>query len=136
MSEKNTAEEDGGTSNGASGGPKRQSLATSEVDLLFEVLADRRRRLVLGYLESTDDGVAEYDELVDHVLAGTSTDAAEPDARKRIAADLHHRHLPKLADSDLIEYDRRSETVRYRGAEAVPELLDLASDHDAQALGA
>lgn len=135
MSEKNTADGDGGASDEVPYGAERQSLATPEIDLLFEVLADRQRRLVLGYLETTSDGVAEYAELVEHVVAETQTEATD-DARERVAANLHHRHLPKLADADLIDYDQRSETVRYWNDDTVPPLLELASDYETHALEA
>lgn len=32
-----------------------------------------------------------------------------------IAITLHHSTLPKLADTDLLDYDPRSKTARYRG---------------------
>ena len=134
MSEKNTTDGEE-TSNDVPYGAEHQSLATPEIDLLFEVLADRQRRLVLGHLEATDDSVAAYADLVDHVVGETQTEATD-DARERVAADLHHRHLPKLADAGLIDYDQRSETVRYWGDETLPPLLELATDYESQALEA
>ena len=110
-----------------------RSLVTSEVDALFEVLSDGRRRRILAYLVEND--IADYDELIDSIV-GRKEETADEDERDRIVADLHHRQLPKLADADLVEYDERSETVRYRGGDVVPELLELASTHEREVLEA
>jgi len=37
---------------------------------------------------------------------------------------LRHSHLPKLEDAGLVEYDSRSETVRYWSQPSLEELLE------------
>lgn len=87
------------------------------LDEVFRVLADRRRRYVLYYFEETDETVASLTELTDQLLTWENewrdTDTV-PDSqhRKKLRIELHHNHLPRLADTKLIEYDARSETVR------------------------
>lgn len=95
-----------------------QSMTAAELDSLFGVLADRRRRRLLAYLAGTDDGVATVSELADHVAA----DDADPE---RVTVSLHHAHLPRLEDAGIVEYDARSETVRYRGDPTVTAWVEF-----------
>lgn len=85
---------------------------TPEIDTVFELLADSTRRQTCLYLMHSDANVVTVDDLVE-ILADDDTD------RDRLAIDLHHRHLPKLADAGIIEYDPRSNTTRYWGQPTV-----------------
>lgn len=81
---------------------------------VLEALADPRRRLVLYYLR--DEGTATVDELARQIAAREADAPPEDvpeDRRKRLATELTHTHLPALADSLIVEYDRRSSTVSY-----------------------
>lgn len=102
--------------------PDEQTMTAAELDSLFEILANRQRRHVLGYLVDTDDGVATFPDIIDHVVAELGDSADE----ERTAINLHHTHLPKLEDENAVEYDERSETVRYRGSPAVTEWVEFA----------
>lgn len=97
--------------------------------MLLDALSTRHRRRVVRHLAATPDGVASLDELVEHVGAGDGADGAgdDGDDRQRRQVRLHHVALPRLADAGILEYDARSDTVRYTGdedAEAVLGLLD------------
>jgi hypothetical protein len=98
------------------------------LDELFEVLANEERRRLLGYLESTDEHVVTFSELVEHVT--DESDALSNDDRDRAAVNLHHNHLPKLEAANVAEYDPRSETVRYRGEPVVGDWVELARDYE------
>lgn len=98
--------------------------ADAKLDELFEVLADGHRRRLLEYLEDAEDDVAALPELVDHVADESADD------RERVAVTLHHSHLPKLAEADIVEYDARSETVRYRGGQFVGEWVEIARRYE------
>lgn len=87
-----------------------KSRRDDSTDALFSALANKRRRHVLQYFQSSSDDVASLEELVDAVPRDERTDG-----RKRVALRLHHVTLPKLEDAGLLEYDARSNTVRYRG---------------------
>ena len=104
------------------------ALSASELDVLFEVLADRERRRILRYFAESDDEAATFAELIEF-LADEAAEGADPD---RLAVTLHHTHLPKLADVGFIEYDDRSETVRYRGEPAVEEIVALARTYGSE----
>ncbi|WP_276300309.1 DUF7344 domain-containing protein [Halorussus lipolyticus] len=119
--------EEGATTDGGPSVSDEQAATGTELDRLFEVLADGHRRRVLAYLADTDDGVAAFSDLVEHVAddsAGESTD------NERLAVSLHHTHLPKLADANVVEYDPRSEVVRYRGDGLVTDWVELARSHE------
>ncbi|MFC6906539.1 DUF7344 domain-containing protein [Halalkalicoccus tibetensis] len=88
------------------------SSAALSKDDLFGLLSDHRRRSVLRYL-ATHSGSEPVGigTLVDRVSAeGASTGSAD-DADDRIRIQLHHNHLPKLEDHDVIEYDPARERV-------------------------
>lgn len=63
--------------------------------------------------------VTTLDELADVVVDRDG--GVDDPSRARIR--LHHCDLPKLAETGVIEYDPRSEAVRYRGRDALEGLL-------------
>ncbi len=110
-----------------------RSIATAEppsLDLIFDLLSNRRRRYTLYCLSERVDGVAAVDELVDAVvrLEAEAEDVSREfdEHRKTVRAELRHSHLPKLADTSLLEHDRRSETVRYWNQPSLEEWLEHA----------
>lgn len=79
-------------------------------DAILWALADQHRRLALRQIKNASDGVASYNDVADYIVQHSS-EIDEPEvARVR----LHHKILPILADADLIEYDSRSEIIRYQ----------------------
>lgn len=90
--------------------PDRDSLPTDE---LHRLLANSRRRLVLSYLQSHPAEGAAVDDLVGAVARGEQPDPGPATHRERIQVDLHHVHLPKLADAGVVGYDPVAGTVQY-----------------------
>lgn len=83
------------------------------LDSLFQCLAKRRRRIVLSYLLTIEDRPVTIDELVDAVIKAESylslpSSSSDPES---VAITLDHVHLPLLADTGLIKYDRERGTV-------------------------
>jgi hypothetical protein len=76
------------------------------VDATFEVLADRRRRLLLWHLEGRA-GETTVDELADWLVEQDPTCGD----RETAVIDLYHRSLPILAESDVVDYDSDEGTV-------------------------
>lgn len=99
---------------------------TKSLEDILRSLADDHRRYVIEYLSETDGEVASLNELVDYVATHCS-DAFGPE---EVAIRLHHVCLPKLDDAGLLEYDSRSETVRYRPEPLVEDLLDRLEKWD------
>lgn len=83
-----------------------------ELDEFYQLLASAPRRRVLYYLQEHPESPLE--ELSD-VVAGWK--AIEEDAvvgpreRSRIEVSLHHADVPRLAASDVVEYDRENREV-------------------------
>ncbi|WP_458204681.1 DUF7344 domain-containing protein [Haladaptatus sp. NG-SE-30] len=96
-------------------------------DDIFELLSERRRRFAIHHLSEIPDGVATLSDLVEQVVAWeteTSPNDVPDDYRRRVEASLHHTHLPKLADANIIDYDTRSESIRYWGQPVLEEYAE------------
>lgn len=90
----------------------------------FDLLRDQRQRYVLEILYTDPKTVMSIDDLVDHVLNNDPT----ADDRDRVLITLHHKILPRLADTSVIDFDARTDTVRYHGSELVDNLLTVIVD--------
>ncbi|WP_458209292.1 DUF7344 domain-containing protein [Haladaptatus sp. NG-SE-30] len=88
------------------------------LDTTFEILANRERRKILGYLSEIPGRTATVDELTE-LLRRTDESTARPTDDPSIT--LVHAHLPKLADVGVIEYENR--IVRYRQDDRLDEWL-------------
>lgn len=103
-------------------------MATTKMDgeeaPLFDVLAHHRRRRVVAYVadrngETTLDAVAEH-------LRDDCGDECE-----RVRVSLHHRHLPKLDDLGVLDYDDSANVVRPLAlSDRATELLSLGRQAD------
>ena len=84
------------------------------LDAVFEMLAARRRRYVLYYLNDRPEKDTTVCELVNLVAAWERMVGTDPPAlhRRRVSASLRNDHLPALRDAGLVEYG--GETVSYR----------------------
>ncbi|WP_266077507.1 DUF7344 domain-containing protein [Haladaptatus caseinilyticus] len=103
------------------------AVSRPSFDDIFKLLSEKRRRYAIHYLSSTPDGFAALSDLVEQVAAWeTETMAADvpDDYRRRVEASLHHTHLPKLDDVNIIDYDARSESVRYWGQPVLEEYAE------------
>ncbi|MFD1562446.1 hypothetical protein ACFR99_02535 [Haloarchaeobius amylolyticus] len=119
---------------------------TPSLDLVFDLLSNSRRRYALYYLNEQPDGVATLETLTENVvsleqLTGAADGDTDANARvqtdcdyggdttaqhPRIRLELTHTHLPKLEDAGVLEYDQRSEMVRYWGQPSIEEWLEHA----------
>lgn len=96
----------------------------TDPDAVFGAVSDPRRRWLLKELPT--DTPVDVEELarrcvesgVEGTGSGTATD------RRRVYLAFLHVHIPKLEDSNLVEYDREDRTVR--ATESVPAAIDAA----------
>lgn len=78
-------------------------------DDVVDALADGQRRAVLRTM--LDEESADLREVARSVARRKHDDPPSDGALERLKVALHHRHLPKLADAGLVEYDHRNRAV-------------------------
>lgn len=110
---------------------------SDETGPTLDLLADRRRRTVLRYLEEAESPVSLHD-LADHVMLEERADERGPIARfgdallgtrRRVYASLRYVHVPKLAAADAVDFDVDSNTVSLRGmGTGLLDRLDLLDE--------
>ena len=105
----------------------------SSLDDVFRALAASRRRAICRYFESSGDDVADLDDLVDFVVETERAERSDdrPDHRREVAVDLHHVHLPVLAEAGVVEFDSRSGSVLYRSDYQLDAILAELANGDA-----
>lgn len=114
----------------------RDRSDSSEADLhlswsrTFDVLSHRYRRDVLRFVAEADDGTATVGELGAHLVERAAERTDEPPRCDRIMNVLHHVHLPKLADADVVDYDARSQVVKYRQCDRLMDVLECVRIED------
>lgn len=94
------------------------SMSASESESLtpddvFEILSNHRRRMVLYYLRKHGE-TADVKDLAEGIAAMENEVAVEEltnQQRKRVYVSLYQTHLPKMAESGVIEYDKEAGTV-------------------------
>jgi len=126
-----------GPGNGESGGGVQGAHDNTEgnrpfIDAVFDALADWRRREVCLFFRETDVSTATVDELA-MLLAGCEPSGlGEPKGRTpdEFATELAETHLPRLDAAGVVDYDDRSDTVRYWGQPTVEKWLEHVTEVD------
>lgn len=99
------------------------------LDVIFDVLRNRRRRLVIKAIES-EDGETTLSDLAERI-GGIENDkppnALGAQERKRVYVGLYQCHLPRMDDADAVEFDKDRGTVE-RGPMADTYLSYLETD--------
>jgi len=95
-------------------------------DDLFSMLRNERRREVIHYLGEHDEPV-DLRDLSEHIAAiENDCEASEVTykQRKRVQTALYQMHLPKLAEQEIVAYDRRAGRVELatRAEDCLPYL--------------
>jgi len=83
------------------------------MDELYEVFANRRRRYVLHYLQQVDRRT-DLGEMTEQIAAWEHEKARQEitsNERKYVYSALQQRHLPKMHDIGLVEFDKRNGSV-------------------------
>lgn len=81
-------------------------------DDVFDVLSNPRRRYALHVVRDEDE--VELGEVAEQVAAwenDTSVESVGSDQRKHAYTALQQRHLPRMDEMDVVEFDRRAGTV-------------------------
>lgn len=120
----------GGTNEGTAGSSPltRYSSVTANLNTIFDLLSAARRRYLLYYLLEVDSEVAELEAAVNAVYK-QEVAGMEPEdhvSREEVRIELHHMHVPQLADAGVVDYDPRHGTIRYTGQPALAEWVEHA----------
>lgn len=108
--------------------PSDRTLSTADMDDVFEVLSDWRRRAVCRYFASVDRTTADVETLAPVISEQGSacTDGVTDTSLSTIRTQLEEEHLPVLHRIGLIDYDERSGAVKYWGSPTVEKWADHA----------
>jgi len=100
-------------------------MNANSLDACLTLVADRRRRKLLEHLRHNGNGEVQIDDFVDQLyqVESAATDDRQM-SQDQLATQLHHSHLPKLADYGVIEHDRERGTIEYRPDEQIEAVLD------------
>lgn len=115
-------------------GNNHETNRTEELsrDDVFDLLRNSRRREVLRYLDSLEDGETTLSHLAEEIAAkehDTTVDGITSSQRKRVYIGLYQGHLPKMADRGVIEYDKNRGTVKLKDmSQLAPHLYSPESD--------
>lgn len=97
--------------------------------LVFDLLADEHRRHAIAYLATCEESVT-ISELAAEIATRISNrprTAVSTQRTRSITIDLHHKHVPKLAEAGVVEYDRECGLVELSENDAVvDDALSLA----------
>jgi len=86
-----------------------------ELDALYDILRNQRRRLVLYYLTHSPNDSASIGQLAEQLAAWENQiplSAVTSRERKRTYNTLQQHHLPKMDEQGLVEFDRARGHIR------------------------
>jgi hypothetical protein len=100
------------------------------LDVVFDILSNSRRRLVLSHLdevggESTTSDLAEFIAAVENGKPQSELTSQE---RKRVYVGIYQTHLPKMDDADVVDVDDRGTVTLGPNAEAVYQFLETSDE--------
>lgn len=106
---------------------KAASGKSSSFNEVIAVLDRPIRREIVQYLAGGTEQEVDLDELVNY-LSGKNLHTSQLSSGDRIALRLHHVHLPKLAETGVIDYDPNERRVSFHGETSLDRCLDLLQE--------
>jgi hypothetical protein len=104
------------------------------LDIVFEIIRNERRRLVLQFLDDTEEAEVTLSDLAEHIAAienDTTVQALSAQQRKRVYVGLYQCHLPKMADSGIVEFNKNRGIIRPGpNIEELEPYLDIEQNDD------
>lgn len=95
---------------------------TVTLDEAHQIVAHELRRKVMEVIQDGCRSHYTRSELVDALVDDVDVD------ERQLSILLHHVHLPRLAEHEIIEYDRVENDIRYRESPRVERLLDALGE--------
>ena len=100
------------------------SKKTPRPQLVLETLSNPTRRAILAELSQHNEPSITLNELTERLTQTTLPPKENTQAEQEtLLIDLHHNHLPKLDNANIIDYDPRSHTLRYLQDDRIETLL-------------
>ncbi|AEN06095.1 hypothetical protein Halar_2440 [halophilic archaeon DL31] len=102
-------------------------------ETVLPMLADDRRRAIVRTLKAEDESSISLEKLVDQITNYGEADGlsgSEDEYRQRVRIELYHTHLPKLAASGLIQYDRERGQIAFLEDMLTEEILTLVESYN------
>lgn len=87
--------------------------SSADVDACLELLADRRRRLLLEVMRTYGEELTLPDAAEEVAVRETGRKVTELSAERvaNVYISLYHDHMPRLVEVGLIEYDQERDLV-------------------------
>lgn len=117
---------------------ERATERTLGVDPVLDTLRERRCRYCCYHLSALDGDETAIEQLAAEVASMESeVDGADLSVGyyDRVVLTLHHRHLPKLVDANIVAYDSETGTVRYQPDAVVDEFVEQIRGEELPQLG-
>lgn len=103
-----------------------RSIDADEIDEILTLLSNVRRRYVLSYFVKVEEDTASIDDIVSYVL--DQLDESSESVEKNIRITLAHKHIPKIDDYDIIEYNPQDQMIQYHGDKKLEHLVKEISE--------
>lgn len=100
------------------------TTSTEKTDELLQLLSHSHRRQALRFLRKKPNHTATVDELLESTCSSSGGSVSE--------MEMHHVHIPKLDESELVKLDSQGETIQYYPDTLCEELLQVLIRHDRQ----
>jgi len=99
--------------------------AALSADMVFEILSNTRRRMVLYYLRHHDEPISVQDLAAEIAALENDMSVSElsHQQKKRVYVSLYQTHLPKLEESGIIEYNDEDLITLAQGATQIDTYL-------------
>lgn len=97
-----------------------------DIDQVFELLKNERRREIITFLKHQDDHVSTSDGLAEHIAAlenDVEISELSSTQRKRVYIALYQCHLPKMDRFGVIDFDKQRGTVELRNTTSLDPFL-------------
>ena len=91
---------------------------------VLRLLAPERRRAVMRALMEAPNATHQVDDIVSAIQETYESTTESTSNRTYLRSSLHHTHLPKLDDAEVVEYDPGDGTVQYRGDPLIEQWVD------------
>lgn len=108
--------------------PMSQQSPSVSTEKALRLVADPRRRSILSQLIDSEETEITTDSLVDRIIPENPPPESTATHADSLRIDVHHNHLPQLEDANLVEYDPRTETIRYIPNERVERIVEFVTE--------